>query len=104
MPVRAVVPARSAAPAALPRRGPRREPWPVILETDQALLAVTKTRVLGNAAVAVTFDPPARPWIQALKTPAVNFFLFDIRENAHRRDVMYEQVLNEEGRVVGHRP
>jgi len=76
----------------------------VILETDQALLAVTKTRVLGNAAVAVTFDPPARPWIQALKTPAVNFFLFDIRENTHRRDVMYEQVRDEEGRVVGHRP
>ena len=76
----------------------------MILETDQALLAVTKTRVLGNAAVAVTFDPPARPWIQALKTPAVNFFLFDIRENTHRRDVMYEQIRDEEGRVVGHRP
>jgi hypothetical protein len=76
----------------------------VILETDQALLAVTKTRVLGNAAVAVTFDPPARPWIQALKTPAVNFFLFDIRENPHRREVMYEQVRDEGGKVVGHRP
>ena len=76
----------------------------MILETDQALLAVTKTRVLGNAAVAVTFDPPARPWIQALKTPAVNFFLFDIRENVHRRDVMYEQVRDEGGKVVGHRP
>ncbi|HEU5427731.1 MAG TPA: DUF4255 domain-containing protein [Actinocrinis sp.] len=76
----------------------------MILETDQALLAVTKTRVLGNAAVTVTFDPPARPWIQALKTPAVNFFLFDIRENTHRRDVMYEQVRDEGGKVVGHRP
>ncbi len=76
----------------------------MILETDQALLAVTKTRVLGNAAVAVTFDPPARPWIQALKTPAVNFFLFDIRENVHRREVMYEQVRDEGGKIVGHRP
>ncbi|MBS2964019.1 DUF4255 domain-containing protein [Actinocrinis puniceicyclus] len=76
----------------------------MILETDQALLAVTKTRVLGNAAVTVTFDPPARPWIQALKTPAVNFFLFDIRENSHRREVMYEQVRDEGGKVVGHRP
>jgi hypothetical protein len=76
----------------------------VILETDQALLALTKTRVLGNAAVTVTFDPPARPWIQALKTPAVNFFLFDVRENTHRRDVMYEQVRDEGGKVVGHRP
>ena len=76
----------------------------VILETDQALLALTKTRVIGNAAVTVTFDPPARPWIQALKTPAVNFFLFDVRENTHRRDVMYEQVRDEGGKVVGHRP
>lgn len=76
----------------------------MILETDQALLALTKTRVLGNAAVTVTFDPPARPWIQALKTPAVNFFLFDIRENTHRREVMYEQVRDAGGKVVGHRP
>lgn len=76
----------------------------MILETDQALLAVTKKRILGNAAVTVTFDPPARPWIQALKTPAVNFFLFDVRENAHRRDVMYETVRDEAGKVVGHRP
>lgn len=76
----------------------------MILETDQALLAVTKARVIGNAAVTVTFDPPARPWIQGLKTPAVNFFLFDIRENTHRRDVMYEQVRDEGGKVVGHRP
>jgi hypothetical protein len=29
----------------------------VILEGGQALLAVTNTRVLGDAAVAVTFDP-----------------------------------------------
>src|SRR5579884_3161404 len=84
--------------------GRARHASPVILETDQALLAVTTTRVLGNAAVTVTFDPPARPWIQALKTPAVNFFLFDIRENTHRRDVMYEQVRDEGGKVVGHRP
>jgi hypothetical protein len=76
----------------------------VILETDQALLAVVKSRVLGNAAVTVSFEAPARPWIQALKTPAVNFFLYDVRENTHRRDVMYEQVRDEGGKVVGHRP
>lgn len=104
LPDRAAAPDRPAARCGLPLAGPRRHASPVILETDQALLAVTKTRVLGNAAVTVTFDPPARPWIQALKTPAVNFFLFDIRENTHRRDVMYEQVRDEGGKVVGHRP
>ncbi len=76
----------------------------VIAETDQALALVLKRRVIGNAAIAVAFDPPNRPWIQALTGPAVNLFLFDIKENLHRRDVMYEKVLGADGAVVARRP
>jgi Pvc16 N-terminal domain len=75
----------------------------VIAETDQALALVLKRRVIGNAAIAIAFDPPGRPWIQSLKGPAVNLFLFDIKENAHRRDVMYEDV-HADGVVVARRP
>ena len=77
---------------------------PVIAETDQALAALLKTKVIGNAAISIVFDPPNRPWIQGLKGPAVNLFLFDIRENVHRRDVMYERVSNADGVVVARRP
>jgi hypothetical protein len=66
--------------------------------------ASAKRRVIGNAAITIAFDPPNRPWIQALKGPAVNLFLFDIKENPHRRDVMYEKVLGAEGTVVARRP
>jgi hypothetical protein len=76
----------------------------VIAETDQALALVLKTRVIGNAAITIAFDQPSRPWIQALKGPAVNLFLFDIKENLLRRDVMYEKVLGAEGAVVARRP
>ncbi len=76
----------------------------VILESDQALAAVLKTKVIGNAAIAIAFDPPNRAWIQSVKGTAVNFFLFDIRENAHRRDVMLEEVRDAEGVVVARRP
>jgi hypothetical protein len=76
----------------------------VIAETDQALALVLKRKVIGNAAIAVAFDPPNRPWIQSLKGPVVNLFLFDIKENLHRRDVMYERVPGPDGVTVARRP
>jgi hypothetical protein len=76
----------------------------VIAEADQALAVLLKTKVIGNAAIAITFDSPSRPWIQSLTGPAVNLFLYDIKENASRREVMYEKVLSDTGAVVARRP
>jgi len=76
----------------------------VIAEADQALALVLKNRVIGNAAITVAFDQPSRTWIQSLTGPAVNLFLFDIKQNLLRRDVMYEKVLGAEGDVVARRP
>jgi hypothetical protein len=76
----------------------------VIAEADQALAVLLKTRVIGNAAIAITFDPPNRQWSQALAGPAVNFFLYDIKENSSRREVMYEKILGDNGVVVARRP
>jgi hypothetical protein len=76
----------------------------VIAETDQALALVLKRMVIGNAAITIAFDPPNKPWIQSLTGPAVNLYLFDIKENSHRRDVMYEEVRGANGAVVARRP
>ena len=75
----------------------------VIFETDQALATLLKTRVLGGAPIGVAFDPPSRPWIAALKGPTVNLFMFDLRENPHRRESAYEEIRDENGRVIGRR-
>jgi len=76
----------------------------VIAETDQALAAVLKTRVIGTAPINIAFDPPSRPWIQSLKAPTVNLFMFDLRENVHRRESAYENVRDENGKVIARRP
>ncbi|HEY4018823.1 MAG TPA: Pvc16 family protein [Pseudonocardiaceae bacterium] len=76
----------------------------MIFEAEQALAAVFKARVIRDSALGIAFDPPNKAWAQAVKKPVVNFFLFDIRENPHLRDVMYEPVRNAQGSVVAHRP
>lgn len=75
----------------------------MILETDQALAAVLKTNVLGGAPIGVAFDAPSKPWIQALKAPTVNLFLYDLRENAARRESSYEEIRDADGKVVERR-
>jgi hypothetical protein len=75
----------------------------VIFETDQALATLLKTKVLGGAPIAVAFDPPSRPWIQSLKAPTVNLFMFDLRENAARRESAHEDVRDETGKIIARR-
>jgi hypothetical protein len=76
----------------------------VIAETDQALAAVLKTRVIGTAPIDIAFNSPGRPWMQSLQAPTVNVFLFDLHENTQRRESSYENVRNEEGIVIARRP
>ncbi|MEV4555601.1 Pvc16 family protein [Kitasatospora sp. NPDC049285] len=73
----------------------------MIYETDQAIAATAKARALAGSPIGIAFDPPNRPWIQGLKGPTVNFFLFDIKENTGRRDVMFEEVRNPDGVLTG---
>ncbi len=73
-------------------------------EVDAALARLITDEALGDAGIAVAFDVPNRPWFAAVQAPTVNAFLYDVRENAARRDVMHEPVLDETGRIVGRRP
>ena len=72
-------------------------------EVDAALVALIKDEAIGDADVAIALDVPNRPWFAAVQGLTVNVFLYDVRENAARRDVMYEPVLDETGRIVGRR-
>jgi hypothetical protein len=76
----------------------------VIAETDQALAAVLKAKVIGTAPINIAFDPPSRPWIQSLKAPTVNLFMYDLRENAQRRESVYESIRDDEGKIIARRP
>lgn len=76
----------------------------MILETDKALLSLLRTEVLGEAPVAVAFDAPNRPWIQQVKGLVVNLYLYDIRENMQRREVMFTEIRDDNGKLLERRP
>jgi hypothetical protein len=65
-------------------------------------LVQLRGEVLGEA-VPVSLDAPNRPWTQAAGRPTVNLFLYDVRENLARREVMLEPVRDSSGVVVGRR-
>jgi len=75
-----------------------------MIETvDRALSELLRRDVLGDA-VAVSLEAPNRPWTQGVTEPTVNLFLFDVRENLSRREVMLEPVRDASGAVVARRP
>jgi len=65
-------------------------------------LVQLRGEVLGEA-VPVSLDAPNRPWTQAAGRPTVNLFLYDVRENLARREVMLEPVRDSSGVVVRRR-
>jgi hypothetical protein len=69
---------------------------------SHALVELLRREVLGDA-VPVNLDAPNRPWSQAAVRPTVNMFLYDVRENMIRREVMLEPVRDSNGAVVGRR-
>ena len=70
---------------------------------DRALAALLRRDVLGEA-VEVSLEAPNRPWSQGVTKPTINLFLFDVRENLARREVMVEPVRDASGAVVARRP
>jgi hypothetical protein len=74
----------------------------MIHEVDDALRALIEAD--GPEGVDVSFDAPTRDWAARQNAPAINVFLYDIREDVARRDVAAQVIRNEEGRVIERRP
>jgi len=71
---------------------------------DETLRELVKREVLNGSQVEIAFDAPTREWAARRNAPAVNLYLYDIRDDLSRREVQYEEVRDEEGRVVDRRP
>jgi hypothetical protein len=75
----------------------------VIAEVDAALRAMIE-RAVNGSDVEVVFDAPTKEWSSRRNKPSVNVFLFDVREDLDRREVQYEEVRDEQRRLVARRP
>ena len=92
-----------AAPPRLAARGPRgRRSRAMIHDVDQLLEKLVRRDALNGSAVDLVFDAPTKDWVARRSGPAVDLYLYDIREDLQRRVPAWEDVRGRGG--DGRRP
>jgi Pvc16 N-terminal domain/Carboxypeptidase regulatory-like domain len=77
----------------------------MLADLDEALKTLLKRDLdrHGFDGVEIEFDAPDKEWAASLSSPAVNLFLYDIREAKELRPIDWEERLRE-GRTIDLRP
>jgi hypothetical protein len=76
----------------------------MIQDVDEALRALVRREVTGEAGVDVAFDAPTKEWSSRRNAPTLDLYLYDIREDVQRREVMWQAMRDAGGLVTDHRP
>jgi hypothetical protein len=76
----------------------------MIQDVDEALRALVRREVTSGADVDVAFDAPTRDWSSRRNTPTLDLYLYDIREDLQRREVMWQAMRDSDGFVTDRRP
>jgi hypothetical protein len=76
----------------------------MIQDVDESLRALVRREALNGSDVEVAFDAPTREWSARRSAPAVDLYLYDIREDQQRREVVWQRVRDEKGVVVRREP
>jgi hypothetical protein len=76
----------------------------MIHDVDESLRALVRRDVLNEAGIEISFDAPTREWSTRRNAPALNLYLYEIREDLTRRGEQFEERRDERGFVIGRRP
>jgi Pvc16 N-terminal domain len=76
----------------------------MIQDVDESLRALVRRDALRGSDVEVAFDAPTRDWAARRNAPVVDLYLYDIREDQHRRQVVWERVHDDDGVVLRREP
>ena len=77
----------------------------MIQDVDEALRTLLKRDVLaGSSDVEISFEAPTTEWAARRSGPAINVYLYDVREDTHRRQLAYEPVRGDDGITTSRRP
>jgi uncharacterized protein DUF4255 len=76
----------------------------MIQDVDESLRALVKRDALNGSKADIAFDAPTREWSSRRNAPTVDLYLYDIREDLEQREVMWEDVLDDNGYVASRRP
>jgi hypothetical protein len=75
----------------------------VIHDLDASLRNLVERDVVNGSGIDLEFDAPTKEWAGKLSNPTINVFLYDIREDLTRREVMFEEVRDDSGKVIERR-
>jgi hypothetical protein len=75
----------------------------MIHDVDESLRALVRRDVLNGSKVDISFEAPNKDWAARRQGPTLNLYLYDIREDLDRREVQYQEVRDENGRIVERR-
>src|SRR5438270_13765348 len=64
----------------------------MIQDVDESLRALVKRDALNGSKADVAFDAPTKESSSRRNTPTVDLYLYDIREDLERREVMWEDI------------
>jgi len=76
----------------------------VIHDVDESLRELVRRDVLAGAGIEVSFEAPTREWAGRRSSPALDLYLYDIREDRSRRMVDVVEDRDAAGHVVSRRP
>ena len=69
----------------------------MIHDVDQLLEKLVKKDALNGSSVELVFDAPTKDWVARRNGPAVDLYLYDIREDLERRVPAWEDVRDADG-------
>jgi hypothetical protein len=69
----------------------------MIHDVDQLLEKVVRRDALNGSSVELVFDAPTKDWVARRSGPAVDLYLYDIREDLERRVPAWEDVKDKAG-------
>ncbi|MBT3155539.1 DUF4255 domain-containing protein [Streptomyces sp. CHD11] len=75
----------------------------MIHEVDEVLKGLLKSGALAGSGIEVSLDAPTRDWAARRNAPALNAYLYDIREEVSRRERGAVPVADANGQVVKRR-
>ena len=71
----------------------------MLQDVDDSIRAFLRTRARITNDIDIVFDAPTKDWAARRNAPALDVFLYDIRENLDRRQALMEDSRADDGRV-----
>ena len=76
----------------------------MIHDVDDSLRRLVLRDAVNGSGVDVSFEAPTKDWAARRTAPTISVYLYDIHEDLERREVEYEEIRDDDGKVVSRKP